>query len=209
MAKKHLSDFEWVRLAASTDEARPVLTGVCVRGEELAATDGHRLHVAKTPSWLPTLEAQAEGGRPGTIFNPRTLERVEGIYPDYAPVFPNPTAAYEVDDLTMVLAQVHAAIAAGKVTKNYGTFVSVPTAEGIPVRLNALYVLDILKGRQDSTVELRTAGPLAPVTFDLSFGRRAVVMPVRVANGDTPGKLEYPLDRFLEPIDATPDEEAS
>jgi DNA polymerase III sliding clamp (beta) subunit (PCNA family) len=38
---------DWVLLAASRDETRPTLNGVLCAGDELVATDGHRLHRAR------------------------------------------------------------------------------------------------------------------------------------------------------------------
>ncbi len=43
----NLKDTSWVRLAASNDHKRPVLTGLYFNGRELVATDGYRIHLVE------------------------------------------------------------------------------------------------------------------------------------------------------------------
>ena len=52
---KTLTDIEWVKLAVSDDDARPVLTGIHfdTKRKLIEATDSYRLHVV-------TIDAQAE-----------------------------------------------------------------------------------------------------------------------------------------------------
>src|SRR5438105_4484231 len=66
---------EQTQMAASTDEARPVLTGVLcqVKGVELtlAATDGHRLAVRKLRDSQAEIDAAVEGAEIQIAFNAR------------------------------------------------------------------------------------------------------------------------------------------
>lgn len=43
--RRPLEHVEWVRKAASSDQARPVLCGYHVSEQSMAATDGYRLHI--------------------------------------------------------------------------------------------------------------------------------------------------------------------
>lgn len=199
--RKMLADLDWVRLAASADPARPVLTGVHVNGH-LEATDGHRLHRA------PKSEAMTEG------LWAKDGQAIDGTYPNCDMVIPRGPAHWRVADLGGMREIVEAAMAAAKWSgERYRHMVSVPCcANGSPTAdgpagawasFVAAYMRDILRGADgapDAEVALRCESPLRPLRVDIGTGaavRTAVLMPVRV-NPDGQRSARFDLGEFLD-----------
>lgn len=184
---KELSEFDWVRLAASTDEYRPVLSGVCARNGHILATDGHRLHVA------PNSGALAHG-----VWSARGLRKIEGNYPSEDSVngVANPpvTHRYEVRDLVGLLKLVRAAEAISKVYKSSGSYgrLTLPASDGRAVFCSQ-YIREILAGAVDLHVTVGLGTSLSPARFELGTDRFAVLMPIR----STPAATDLAIDEFL------------
>jgi hypothetical protein len=85
MAIKLLRDLEWVTVACSRDEARPVMTGILVEEKRIIATDGRRLHIAARPA----------GMMKGLWHHARPVQ-IEGKYPDFDKVIPTSSATHSI-----------------------------------------------------------------------------------------------------------------
>lgn len=185
MAKKELSRLEWVKLAASRDEARPVLMALKVEADKIVATDGHRLHVA------PRVPALAEG-----VWT-SDLTAFEGNYPNWQMVVEEAAgpATLEVVDRVGMRAICAACIAAREITRRWERHVRLPTPEG-PVYIDPVYLRDVLRGCSAS-MKIRAPHPLRAVRFDLDTGSTAIVMPLR-REGDVGKDAErWDLSEFV------------
>ena len=195
MKPKRLSNWEWVALARSSSEPRPWGCGIYVSEEQLVATDGHRLHVAPNDTQL----------KPGLTYDPKTLRPVDGQIPNYAQVL-EPVPAQMVwssgdsDDHPDKLDALVKALMAGEKARR-GFLVSWPTPSG-RAHVNPLYLSDILKGRHVAEgdwgpVYVHQEHGQSPVHFQFEYGgRRAVLMPVRVASEEH--WSHFALDRVVE-----------
>lgn len=191
--RKPLEHADWVRRAASTDQARPVLTGYNVADGSMAATDGYRMHIA------PRAANMAEGTWTWAG------EAIEGTYPNWRQIVPDGPATLEVVDVDGMTAIAAAAAAA---RKSWGvdaaaSCVSLPAADGGHAYLKPAMLLDALMGAMarygGPTVELRVESPLKAMRLDVSNGRRAVLMPFRANSGldSPPPHPRFDLSEFV------------
>jgi hypothetical protein len=194
--RKPLDNFEWIRKAASTDQARPVLCGYNVTDGLMAATDGHRLHIA------PRLA----NGQPGVwTFSG---EEIDGRYPTWAQVVPEGPANLEIQDLAGMIAITSAAMAARKVLGVDGAVscVSLPTQDGGYAHVKPSLLLDALMGGYARyggyELQLFVQSALKPIRLDIDNGRRAVIMPFRVGNGleDVGPSKRFDLSEFVKVV---------
>lgn len=174
---------DWVKLAASTDEARPTLCGMLVDSTNMVATDGYRLHMAPVAG-----QGLAEGlwhvRRAGTI--------IDGKFPTYSYVVPDKHVTHVMGDIREVRAILAASIAYSKAKdgKHGHPFTSFKLADGKYFTVGASYLLDALKGADDAAhVEFTADNPLGAMRVDWD-GRTAVLMAIR---RDPTSK---PVDRF-------------
>jgi hypothetical protein len=180
---KALTDLQWVALARSKDEARPVLGALHVNGR-LEATDGHRLH------WAPAPEGIAPG-----LYDLGFSKLDVGTFPNTGNVIPtDPDFRYALADTkeAMALCQARLAYARalGKDTPEYMEL----NGPDLRTAVNARYLLDILSGfvtRQYATPYLFSAPKtLSPLYFRAANQREALLMPVRAELGTPGGRWE-------------------
>lgn len=179
----------WVAMAASRDSARPVLTGVYADGQQVACTDGHRLHTA------PLKAAHLLPG----IYGAQDLAEVDGKYPNYQQVMHTPEQLAKAPQLDVtdsrLLKAVRGAAAYERAAGGGSFFVTVP-APGGAAHLSPRYLLDALLGFQPwssgrgkrrtwvaKVVRVHAPGQLLQVQVgeETAGSRQAVIMPVRTA----------------------------
>jgi len=170
---KHLTDMEWVSLAADPEASRPVFEGVYRESDAIVATQGSRLHFVA-----------GDHGLELGLFHAKTGAAIEGQYPNWRQVVPVAADATKLPyiDLEDAKPIVKAAIAAWRANGRQVHYVTLPTADGKSVALNPKYVLDALSGAVQSLryVPFQARDPLSPVLFHvLGVIRQAVVMPIR------------------------------
>lgn len=195
---KTLSAYEWVALAASTDNLRPVLRGIHVNGQ-LTATDSYRVHRA----------AGTDGRAPG-LWDARTGAPIEGTYPNVDAITPMDAPTHEIVDLDELRAVVAANIAYGKAGGHCGTtLISFLSANGRHVYLNTTYLAPALRAmdgafRGTELVKVLARNPEFVVRFDfpVSDARTAVFMPVRIAaSGDSSDpSARFDVSELITPI---------
>src|SRR5216683_2638287 len=176
---------EQTQMAASTDEARPVLTGVLVHvqggGITFAATDGHRLAVSK-------LNASGAGDLDASLIVPARalaeLSRVLKGEPGRVEVIIS--KARNRANVIRVKAQAGSLVLSAT-TNEVGDSRAEMAAEvdgsDIQIAFNARYVLDALGVIGEDQVELLFDGPLSPGLLRPPGKDHYlyVIMPVRVA----------------------------
>jgi len=146
------TDFQWVHTAISTEATRYYLNYVYVADGEMVATDGHRLHLAKT---------ELENG-----FYDKAGNKVEvdATFPDYHRVIPEPAKPYS---------WVAAHCEVREIGDN-GLAYILTNGAGV----NKKY-WDIASQGAD-VVDFDMADEATPLRMDFENGRLAVVMPMRV-----------------------------
>jgi DNA polymerase III sliding clamp (beta) subunit (PCNA family) len=206
MATKVLTDLDWVKLAASRDDGRPVLNGIHVETQELGAwhertvaTDAYRLHMVES----------ACNFKPG-LYDARTGQPIEGKFPSVDQIIPGDEPWLTVQDFGGIYAITSAAIAATRAGRI--EFVTLPAGESeygtVGVALSPTYLLDALKGAvgKYATGEVRilTQGPLQPVKVVIAprenggaHTRTALLMPTR--RGHDGPDARFDLSAFVAP----------
>lgn len=212
--------FAAVLPAASTDQVRPILTAIHVDGHSVVATDSYRLHLeerdsseAELPSMLipskliqMALKGKADSllftteDRAGRTFVSVTAgdltvsaQVIEGQFPNYRQLIPNPADQPNRLDLTgasATILQVGKADSAGCVTFVLNSSVTATNSDGsvsatlpkgdstypdMKVRYNAHYLADVLATAGDM---LQFADALKPAVMRSAGGLR-LIMPVR------------------------------
>jgi len=89
--KEEAGIIQWLQLATSKDEARPVLMGIQVKNGKTASCDGFRLHLTNTNN-TPTLE-RFKGKILQFLSKVTKNKLIEGVevkgnYPEYEQIFP-------------------------------------------------------------------------------------------------------------------------
>lgn len=211
---KDLTDLEWLRLAASGDDARGALKGIYVeqvdqpkpkKGQDPApvryqatTTQGHLLlHV-------DNVDAFREG-----LWDAKTFEPIDSKFPTYMQVFPQGEATWRIADPDGMWEVLTAAQAAQRVTSRdkhkYDVSLPVQPAygqqKGIWYDFDPGYLMDILRG---GVFRGGTAMADGKITFGEGLcqirwgevGRTALVM--RVRRGDEGGEIgsRAPRPRF-------------
>src|SRR5579859_2656710 len=196
-----LSNFEWVALARSEDEGRPMLMGVHVQGDQLVATDGHPLHIAPRDGC----------GLPDGTWDVASLAPVDlgGKFPTWEQAIPEGQPKRLITDVRTVRSHCKGAIAAG-----YEHYVSLPTEDGERMVLDASYLRQALAGAKNGEgkwewVEVFAGGPYEPLKILIPGFRIAVVMPAKPAELLEGSERPFPrsllipqLDVFIEPLPA-------
>ena len=90
---------KWVSLACSKDGTRPILEGINISDGEIAASDGHRLHLAG-PTPTAFIEGEGKTLKPVNTLSatprPEEFELIEGTYPDYKQIVPTGEPVFEI-----------------------------------------------------------------------------------------------------------------
>jgi hypothetical protein len=184
MATKTMAPAEWVKLAASTDSARPVLCALHADGDRVEACDGHKLH-------------RYTGGDHGVrngLWDVKTGTATDGQYPALSYVIPSGECTHMVHDLAEFAATVAAAVAYGKALGDRYSAVTLPCSDGSSMRVSARYLSDMLRGMPASgTLMLLLTGSDKPLRADLGAGRIAVIMPIRAASGANQRSARFDL----------------
>ena len=168
---KYIEPEAWVKLAASTDYARPVLCAMHVTERETEATDGHRLH-----------RVRGTGKLAAGLWDAKSGTACDGQYPNIDRVIPAGAPTHTVEDVAELRAIVAAAVAYGK-ARGVPSHITFRLDGGEYIALNASYLADVLRGvgKYESTIEMRASKPLGPVRIDLAIGL-AVLMPFRTGD---------------------------
>ena len=171
MATKKLSDLEWVKLSASKDGCRPILTGYHVReGGMVEATDSRRVHRVQV-SGMPTGLWSSKLGAP-----------IDCNYPQIDQVIPVEAANLTVVDVDELLAVCAASLAYSRARRVTLAPISFDHPNGEDrVLLGAPYVLDAFRiDRPLNRVNLYAQSGTSCVTrFDFDDTTLAVIMSIR------------------------------
>lgn len=202
---KTLTDIEWVKLAVSDDDARPVLTGIHFDTERklIEGTDAQRLHVVTIDPHTDVETIGSWESHEAGIYKPgkgsEIGDRINGSFPNTACVIPQPDsferspAGLSGDGLLAARALLKGAIAASRGPRVY--VASLTAQNGELAWFQPQYLLDALAMAEFhyQPITLYAKNALSPIRID--GGRRvAVVMPYRV-DAREPGRFN--LDEFL------------
>ena len=168
--------FDYIRLALSTDEARPDFTGAGIRDGRVIAVDGHRLHIAPVSSALvgdfkagvvgPAMVKAIAGGMTGrlserTVLKPEDAKTKDAKTKDAKPEDAKPKVAavwHVLDGDGFLLAVTAAAVG------EFVDFRKVFPSPGMIAEVDAAAFADQLKllsaGWKHSVAALRKSGDL-------------------------------------------------
>jgi hypothetical protein len=190
---KHLTDMEWVSLAADAKSSRPSFEGVRREPGAIVATQGYRLHLV-----------EGEHGLDQGLFHVKTGAPIDAQYPNWRQVVPvaDDPARLPYIDIAEATPILKAAIAAWRAAGRQVHWITLPTIDGRAVALNPEYVFDALSGAVQSLryVPFQARDPLSPVLFHvLGVIRQAVIMPMR-RNVQAPS-ARFDLTEFIKAHD--------
>lgn len=179
----YLTDWDWVRLAASEEYDRPVLRAVKATDDRLMATDGVRLHIA------PNTQV-----RPG-LWDAATGEVREERFPNHEPVLAAVPAAESVSiwSVESMWAACLAAERFGELIGSEQGYVHLPCPGG-SVMVNGRYLANILRGAApcdaaSDLVTITTGGALQLVKVEIVHHNRVAILPP-VRPSPEPGDVE-------------------
>jgi DNA polymerase III sliding clamp (beta) subunit (PCNA family) len=89
----------WLNEGASSDDSRPVLTGLHIEGQYTVSADGFQLRVMETPESLKPFDGQliALDKQPRVTGDIVKVESIEGKFPDWRKVPPTSEPVFEIE----------------------------------------------------------------------------------------------------------------
>jgi len=97
-SKEECKEVKWCQIAASKDQARPILNGLFIDSKKTIGCDGFRIHSIETPAALYDYDDKVIKPVSTITVKPQIqeIEEVPGTFPDYKIIIPTDEPVFKI-----------------------------------------------------------------------------------------------------------------